>query len=86
VQLYPSALDAFNNPGMHSHEAFYGGQDTTQIFAAAAKNVPTVYMGSGDDTARNSFLEQLSLVEFQNKNPEQAWNDAQTENRREILL
>lgn len=86
VQLYPSAIAAFNNPGMHSHEAFYGGQDTTQIFAAAAKNVPTVYMGAGDDTARNTFLEQLSLVEYQNKNPEQAWNDTQTEIRREILL
>lgn len=86
VQLYPSAIDAFNNPAMHSNEAFYGGQDTTQIFAPAAKNIPTIYMGSGDDAARNTFLEQLSLVEFQNKNPEQAWNDTQTEIRREILL
>ena len=86
VQLYPSALAAFNNPGMHSHEAFYGGQDTTQIFAAAAQDVPTMYMGAGDDTARNTFTDQLNLVEYQNKNPEQAWNDVQTTVRREILL
>lgn len=86
MQLYPSAITAFDNPGMHSHEAFYGGQDTTQIFAAAAKNVPTMYMSSEDSNAQNTFFEQLSLVEYQNKNPEQAWNDTQTEVRRAILL
>jgi cellobiose transport system substrate-binding protein len=86
VQLYPSAIAAFNNPGMHSNEAFYGGQDTTQIFAEAAKNIPTMYMGAEDQTAWNTFTDQLNLVEFQNKNPEQAWNDTQVEVRRQILL
>lgn len=86
IQLYPSALAAFNDPGLHSSEAFYGGQDTTEIFAAAAKNVPTMYMAPDDGVAQTPFYEQLSLVEFQDKNPEQAWNDTQTEVRKDILL
>jgi len=86
IQLYPSALAAFNDPGMHSHEAFFGGQDTTPIFAEAAKNVPIMYMGPDDGTVSTPFNDQLSLVEFQNKNPEQAWIDAQTTARKELLL
>jgi cellobiose transport system substrate-binding protein len=86
IQLYPSALDALSDPKMHSSEAFYGGQDTTQIFADAAKNVPTMYMGPDDGTVSSPFYDQLKLVEFENKNPEQAWNDAQVKARRELTL
>ena len=86
IQLYPSALAAFDDPGLHSSETFYGGQDTTQIFAAAAKNVPKMFMAPYDGIASAPFYEELSLVESRNKSPEQAWNDAQNEARREILL
>jgi cellobiose transport system substrate-binding protein len=85
VQLFPSAISDLNDPGLHQSEAFYGGQDTTTIFAQSARQVPLSYYGPENDVVAAAFTDQLSLVEFQAKNPDQAWNDAQQEAQREML-
>jgi cellobiose transport system substrate-binding protein len=85
VQLFPSAISALNDPSLHQPEAFYGGEDTTTIFAQAAKQVPVAYYGPENDIVGTAFSDQLSLVEFQGKNPDQAWNAAQQEAQREML-
>jgi cellobiose transport system substrate-binding protein len=84
IQLFPSAISALDNPSIYHPEAFFGGEDTTRIFAAAAKQVPLFYAGPDDGTANTAFTDQLNLVEFAGKNPNQAWIDAQQEARRAI--
>ncbi len=84
IQLFPSAISALNDPSMYHSEAFFGGEDTTRYFAAAAKQVPLSYMSPDDGTANTAFSDQLNLVEFSGENPNQGWLAAQQEARREI--
>ncbi|TMD65251.1 MAG: extracellular solute-binding protein [Chloroflexi bacterium] len=85
LQLFPSAISDLNNPGMHQPEAFFGREDTTTIFAQSARQVPLSYYGPENDIVGGAFTDQLNLVEFQKKNPDQAWNTAQQEAQRELL-
>jgi cellobiose transport system substrate-binding protein len=84
IQLFPSAISALNDPSMYHSEAFFGGEDTTRYFAAAAKQVPLSYMSPDDGAANTAFSDQLNLVEFSGENPNQGWLAAQQEARREI--
>jgi cellobiose transport system substrate-binding protein len=85
LQLFPSAISDLNNPSMHQPEAFFGGEDTTTVFAQSARQVPLSYYGPENDVVASAFSDQLSLVEFQGKNPGKAWNDTQQEAQRELL-
>ncbi len=85
LQLYPSAISSLDDPALHQKEAFYGGEDTTTIFSDVAKRVPLTYHGPDEGLVGTPFTDQLNLVEFQNKNPDQAWNDAQQTAQRELL-
>jgi cellobiose transport system substrate-binding protein len=86
IQLFPSALSALADPSMKHPESFYGGEDTTSIFAAAAKEVPLSYAGPDDGAANSAFYDQLNLVEFAGENPNQGWLAAQQEVRRNISI
>ncbi|HEX4207168.1 MAG TPA: carbohydrate ABC transporter substrate-binding protein, partial [Ktedonobacteraceae bacterium] len=70
---------------LHQKEAFYGGQDTTNIFSAAVKNVPSFYAGPEDTIAYTAFTDQLQLVESQGKSSARAWTDAQAEVQRNLV-
>lgn len=85
TQLFPSALHALDNPQIHQPEAFFGGQNTTHIFAQAVKHIPNCYMSPEDGTVSTSFTDQLNLIEYQQKDPEQAWLDTQARIQRELL-
>src|SRR5579859_1363947 len=85
IQLFPSALSALDNPSLGQPEDFFGGQNTTPIFAAAAKNVPLFYTDPHDGTVDTEISTQLALVEFSNKDSNQAWNDAQAAIQRDLL-
>ncbi|WP_201361310.1 ABC transporter substrate-binding protein [Dictyobacter formicarum] len=85
LQLFPSTLSTLDQPGMSSKEDFYGGQDTNQIFSVAAKDIPRFYFNEYSDIVGGAYSDQLSLIAQQNKNSEQAWNDAQTEIQRQLL-
>lgn len=84
LQLYPSAISSLDDPALHQKEAFYGGEDTSSIFSVAVKNIPSFYSGPDDGIVGTAFSDQLTLVEYQGKSPEQAWNDAQAEAQREL--
>jgi cellobiose transport system substrate-binding protein len=43
------------------------------------------YHGPDEGLVGTPVTDQLNLVEFQNKNPDQAWNDAQQTAQRELL-
>jgi cellobiose transport system substrate-binding protein len=85
IQIYPSTIAALNSPEMHQGESFYGGEDTTNVFAAAAKEIPTYYQSPYDNDINTDFTDQVNLMDFQNKSPSQAWNEAQYEAQRELL-
>jgi cellobiose transport system substrate-binding protein len=84
LQLFPSTIKTLEAADLNQPEAFFGGQNTTAIFSAVAKNVPLSYMGPYDDTASSALADQLPLMEQQNKNPDQAWNDAQQRIQRDL--
>jgi cellobiose transport system substrate-binding protein len=86
IQLFPSAPAAFNDPSIFKPEAYYGGEDTTKIFADAMQHIPTQYVGPYDGDVSTPFTDQLNLVEYQNKNPNRAWNDAQKEAQQQLML
>lgn len=85
LQLFPSALKALDDPSLSQPEKFFGNQQTTPIFAASAKNVPLSPANSNDGTVENEFKTQLTEVELNNKDPEQAWKDAQDAIQRDLL-
>nr|BBH89178.1 sugar ABC transporter substrate-binding protein [Thermosporothrix sp. COM3] len=85
MQLFPSAFDALKSPELAQPEPFFGGQRTTEIFSAAAVNVPNSYSAPDDSVVSTAITDQLTLIELQGKNPEQAWQDAQNEARRVLL-
>ncbi len=85
LQLFPSAIADVDNPALQQNEAFYGGQNTTPIFAAAAKDVPLSYIGPDDPNLGALFTNELNLIDFQGKASQQAWNEAQQEAQKELL-
>jgi len=85
LQLFPSAISTLDQPGMSAKEAFYGGQDTNQIFSVVAKAIKRFYFNEYSDIVGGAYSDELSLVAQQNKNPQQAWSDAQTEIQRQLL-
>jgi cellobiose transport system substrate-binding protein len=85
IAIYPSTIAALNNPAMHQKEAFYGGEDTNNIFAPAAKNIPTYYQSPYDQDITTDFQDQVDLMDFQGKSPAQAWSTVQQEAQRELL-
>ncbi|GLV54988.1 sugar ABC transporter substrate-binding protein [Dictyobacter sp. S3.2.2.5] len=85
LQLFPSTISTLDQPGMSAKEDFYGGQDTNQIFSVAAKDIPRFYFNEYSDIVGGAYSDQLSLIAQQNKDPQQAWNDAQTEIQRQLL-
>lgn len=85
TQLFPSATSTLADPALQQAEEFYGGQNTTEIFAQVANEMPIIYKGPADDMLQGPFVDQAKLMEFQNKSSEQAWNDAQSLANRQLL-
>lgn len=85
MQLYPSTLSTLDDPSMHQKEAFYGNEDTTTIFSDTAKKVPQFYLGPANDIVNSALNDQISLIDYQNMNPDQAWISAQQRIQRELL-
>ena len=85
IQLFPSATKALNNSSLGKPEDYFGGQNTTPIFAAAAQNVPQFFSGPNDGKVDAPINDELTNVELGGKDPEQAWNDAQKAIERALL-
>lgn len=86
IQLFPSTLSTLNSPEMNSNEAFYGGENTNAIFAAAAKNIPNFYLSVEQDTINNEVQNGLQLIALGNKNPDQVWTSTQKDIQKQLLL
>lgn len=86
IQLFPSTPSVFNSTSMFTNEPFFGGQDTTKVFASAATQVPITYATPTDPNIQGDFTSELQAVEYQNASPAQTWTIAQQDAQREILI
>jgi cellobiose transport system substrate-binding protein len=76
MDLFPATPSVFDNEKMVQPEEFFGGQATNEVFMESAKNVKPAFFGSDFSIADTIFKEELSLVAKQDKDPDQAWQDA----------
>lgn len=76
LSLFPSEISALESDEINYDEEFFGGQNTTEVFAESAKNVKEAYRGPKESIVSTAFRDELDLVKVKNKDPEKAWKDA----------
>ncbi len=72
---FPARTAAFDEPGLHDGDDFFGGQDTVAVFAEASENMPIVYNSPLDNQVSAPYFTELGNVQT-GKDPDQAWADA----------
>jgi cellobiose transport system substrate-binding protein len=76
--LFPSSPAAFSDPRVLAPEEFFGGQVTMEVFGRIAEEVQPVYFSPYDISISDTFTDELTNVESAGKDPERAWDDANT--------
>jgi len=74
--LFPSTPEVYDAPEMQEEVDFFGGQVINEVFAQSAEDVNIVHRTEDDTLVEASILEQLQLVINENKDSEEAWDDA----------
>ncbi|MBA2946577.1 ABC transporter substrate-binding protein [Streptomyces himalayensis] len=72
---FPSSEAALKMPEVADGKSdYFGGAPIGEIFGAAAKEIPDEQvLGRKDGTIKDIFSQGLTLIEAQNKSPEEAW-------------
>jgi cellobiose transport system substrate-binding protein len=72
---FPSSQKALTSPAVTGAEQeYFGGAPIGEIFGAAAQEIPDEQvLGRKDGTIKDIFSQGLTLIESQNKSPEEAW-------------
>ncbi|ASN04162.1 ABC transporter substrate-binding protein [Virgibacillus necropolis] len=86
MSLFPSAIEALESDEINHKEEFFGGQNTTEVFAESAKNVKKAYKGPQESIVLTAFRNELELVYTQDKDPEKAWEDALSKIERDLSM
>ncbi|MFS8097118.1 ABC transporter substrate-binding protein [Lentzea alba] len=76
--LFPSSPAAFSDPRVLAPEEFFGGQVTMEVFGKIAEEVQPVYFSPYDISISDTYTDELTNVESAGKDPDRAWEDAQT--------
>ncbi|MEV6236092.1 extracellular solute-binding protein [Lentzea sp. NPDC051838] len=76
--LFPSSPAAFDDPQALAPEEFFGGQVTMEVFGKIAEKVQPVYFSPYDISISDIYTDELTNVESAGKDPDQAWEDAET--------
>lgn len=84
LNLYPAAISPLSSPEVNQPEPFFGGQITNDVFGAAALKVPNFYFSPADNVINPIFAVELENVVVLGKDPEQGWQDAQKQVKREV--
>ncbi|HJB28177.1 MAG TPA: extracellular solute-binding protein [Candidatus Blautia faecavium] len=79
--LFPSLISALDDESLMKEEEFFGNQVVNEYFVEAAKEINDLYYPPNYSTYQSIFEQQLLLVQDQDKDPEQAYNDAVEEAR-----
>ncbi len=84
LALFPSTPSAYSSPAMNQAQSFYGGQDTTTVFAQSARNVKPAYFGPDYDIVNAVFQQGITNIDALNERPQQSWQDTMNEVQREL--
>lgn len=84
VSLFPSAPAAFENPALRKPDPFFGGQQTIDVFGESAKGVKAAYVSPYDRLIHPFYTAELLNVENVGKDPDEAWDDAVSQARRQL--
>lgn len=76
VGNFPSSSKALDESALTKGDAFFGGQDTVAVFQKSIESMPTKYTSPYDAQVSAPYLTQLTNVQSQGKDPDQAWKDA----------
>ncbi len=76
VGNFPSSTAALDEPALQQPDDFFGGQVTTDVFRDASEKMPISYTSPIDNEVAAPFITELTNVQSQGKDPEQAWTDA----------
>ncbi|MDR9855106.1 extracellular solute-binding protein [Paenibacillus sp. VCA1] len=85
INLFPSAVKALDSDVMKQKEDFFGGQVTGEIFSESARHVKPAYFGTKYANLNGIVSRELSAVAIQGKNSDQAWEDALSRVKKELL-
>ncbi|MCD8121372.1 MAG: hypothetical protein LUE65_03925 [Clostridiales bacterium] len=77
--LFPSLISALDDPSLMYEEEFFGNQIVNEYFVEAAKQIDDFYYPPNYSSYQSVFEQQLLLVQDQDKDPEEAFNDAVAE-------
>ncbi|WP_203901864.1 ABC transporter substrate-binding protein [Virgisporangium aliadipatigenens] len=80
--LFPSAPSAYSMPALTAPDEFFGGQVTSEVFAASAKQARLAYEAPADAAIYQVYVDELVNVEEKGKPADTAWNDAVAAGRR----
>ncbi len=84
LNLFPSALEALNDPVMSEPEEFFGGQATSEQFAETSENLEVFYVSPAYAIAHSVMTSQVENLTVGGAEEEGAWEDAQDQIRREL--
>jgi cellobiose transport system substrate-binding protein len=72
---FPSSQKALTSPAVTgAKQEYFGNAPIGEIFGAAAQEIPDEQvLGRKDGTIKDIFSQGLTLIESQNKSPEEAW-------------
>jgi cellobiose transport system substrate-binding protein len=76
ASLFPSMPAAYELPALTAGDPFFGGQKTIEVFGPAAEGIPTFYEAPADAAVSVPYYNELTTIEAQGKDPEDAWGDA----------
>jgi cellobiose transport system substrate-binding protein len=74
--LFPAVPATYDLPQLNQPDPFFGGQRTIEVFGPAAEGIPSAYEAPADAAASVPYYNELTTIEAQGKDPEDAWNDA----------
>lgn len=77
VGALPSSTIALENPAVLTKKnAYFGNAPTGEIFAAGAKELKPVFLGSKNQSVRDAVEAALRSIEQRRRTPDQAWREA----------
>lgn len=74
--LFPSRISALDDESLMYEEEFFGNQVVNEYFVKAAKEIKDLYYPANYSSYQSVFEQELLLVQDQDKDPEQAFQDA----------
>lgn len=74
--LFPSVTSLYTEEFLNTRHELFGDYDFNKYFVQSAEELEYTPLHPNESTAISYFSDQLTLVAQQDKDPEQAWNDA----------